>query len=105
MATQNKVKGSAFTPPGTMPVDKLKRFKLSGNMVAPNLVSKSRNTQQMARAAMAMKIYRQVAHGCTEPRLPASLRQSLHYFAKPLSRSDSDNPRDRKGMVETEVQK
>ena len=93
--TNSNVRGNPAMCKGTMPPDKLSRFKLKGNI--PNyerLVS--RNTRAIAKSIRSLHTYRMLAHGCMESRLPASLRYTAHYFAIPLSRENSDNPRDRR---------
>ena len=96
-----------FTDKGTMPKDMLKRHKLLGNMETTNY-SNRHNINVVAKSARALKTYRMLVHGSMENKLPSSLRQSVHYFLTPMTRSDSDNGRDRRGLepvakVETEV--
>lgn len=93
----NSRKNSNFNPVGTMPKDKLSRFKLNGNLENPaeyNHRSMS-DVKVVARHMRALHTYRMLVHKCTEPRLPSSLKQSVHYFLSHMSRSDSDNARDR----------
>lgn len=77
-----------FTPKGTMPKDMLKRHKLTGNVLGD--YSKSHNRGVVSRLAKSLKTYRAVVHGSIEKRLPASLRQTVHYFAQPQGRQDYD---------------
>jgi hypothetical protein len=88
--------------------DMLKRHKLLGNMKEPNSYYVIHNRTKIARSARAVHTYRQFVHGVNEARLPATLRHSVHYFLTQMTRADSDNSRDRKGLepankVETEV--
>ena len=91
-----------------MPKDMLKRFKLLGNMKVPNDHYVIHNRTKIARSARAVHSYRQFVHGVTENKLPASLKHSVHYFLTEMTRADSDNSKDRRGLepaanVETEV--
>jgi hypothetical protein len=90
------VRGSAFQPKGTMSKVMLDRFKLKGNL--PVDVYHSRNRKAVAASARALKTYRMNVHGCNERHLPACLRHTVHYFLTQLTRYDSDNPRDRRGI-------
>jgi hypothetical protein len=104
----NSKHDSNVTPKGTMPKDMLKRFKLTGNMKVPNSFYVIHNRTKIARSARAVHSYRQFVHGVNETKLPASLRQTVHYFLTQMTRADSDNSKDRKGLepvakVETEV--
>lgn len=97
---ENKTHNDRFTPLGTMPPDKLKRFKLIGNLKEPLVQpSLSRNRALVKKNAQDIKHYRQFVHGVNEPRLPSCYKMSAHYFAIQHTRADSDNPRDRKGLV------
>ena len=89
--------GNKTTSKGTMPADKLKRFKLLGNIKDYDRLV-CRNAQVVAKSIRMFSTYRQLVHGVNEIKLPASLKYTAHYFAIPMSRSDSDNPRDRKGL-------
>lgn len=98
---ETKNKNSNKMPKGTMPKDKLARFKLNGNIDEPGdykhrTISDARI---VARSARSVHNYRLYVHGCTEKRLPSSLRRSVHYFLTPMSRMDSDNVKDRKGFT------
>lgn len=99
--TNTSKKNSNKMPVGTMPKDKLQRFKLNGNIENPGdyKVRSIADVKIVARNARAMHTYRMYVHGCNEPRLPSSLRRSVHYFLTPMSRADSDNAKDRKGIV------
>ncbi len=87
-------------PKGTMPKDKLTRFKLTGNIDNPGdyRVRSIADVKTVARSARAVKNYRMYVHGCMESKLPSSLRRTVHYFLTPMSRADSDNSKDRRGM-------
>lgn len=87
-------------PKGTMPKDKLTRFKLTGNIDNPGdyRVRSIADVKTVARSARAVHNYRMYVHGCMESRLPSSLRRTVHYFLTPMSRADSDNSKDRRGM-------
>lgn len=97
----NNTRGSNNMPIGTMPKDKLTRFKLNGNISDPGdyKVRSIADVKLVARSARAVKNYRSYVHKCYEARLPSSLRRSVHYFMTPMSRMDSDNSKDRKGVV------
>lgn len=91
-------RGSNKMPYGTMPKDKLTRFKLKGNIESPGeyKIRSMADVKLTARKARAMHTYRMFVHGCVEPRLPSSLRRTIHYFSTPMSRHDSDNAKDKK---------
>jgi hypothetical protein len=89
--------GNKTTPKGTMPADKLKRFKLLGNSLQYDRLV-CRNAKAVAKNVREFAAYRTMVHGVIETKLPASLKYTAHYFCIPMSRSDSDNPRDRKGL-------
>lgn len=88
-------------PVGTMPKDKLVRFKLKGNIENPGDYKHRTmsDVKIVARSARAIHTYRMYVHGCVEPRLPSALRRTVHYFLTPMSKSDSDNSKDRKEIV------
>lgn len=102
----NAKKNSNKMPIGTMPKDKLHRFKLKGNIDNPGDYKHRTlaDVKLVARKARALHTYRMYVHGCMEPRLPSSLRRSVHYFNTPMSKMDSDNSKDRKGIVENIVE-
>lgn len=102
--TNNAKKNSNKMPIGTMPKDKLARFKLTGNIENPGDYKHRTlaDVKIVARNARAMHTYRMYVHNCMEPKLPSSLRRSIHYFLTPMSRADSDNAKDRKGFVEVD---
>ena len=97
----NNTRGSNNMPVGTMPKDKLVRYKLSGNINDPGdyRVRSIADVKLVARSARAVKNYRSYVHKCNEARLPSSLRRSVHCCVTPRSRSESDNSKDRKGIV------
>ena len=103
--TTNK-RNSNNMPVGTMPKDKLQRFKLNGNIDEPGeyKVRSIADVKTVARSARAVHTYRMYVHGCVEPRLPSSLRRTVHYFLTPMSRADSDNAKDRRGIEVEAVQ-
>jgi hypothetical protein len=94
-------RNSNNNPIGTMPKDKLVRFKLKGNIENPGDYKHRSlaDVKLVARSARAIHTYRMYAHGCMEPRLPSALRRSVHYFMTPMSRGDSDNSKDRRDIV------
>lgn len=102
--TSTAKKNSNNMPKGTMPKDKLQRFKLKGNIDNPGDYKHRTiaDVKIVARSARAIKTYRQYVHGCQEPRLPSSLRRTVHYFLTPMSRMDSDNAKDRKNIIEVD---
>jgi hypothetical protein len=93
-------KNSNKMPKGTMPKDKLTRFKLNGNIDEPGEYKHRTiaDVKTVAKSARAVHTYRMYVHGCVEPRLPSSLRRTVHYFLTPMNRSDSDNAKDRRGI-------
>ena len=96
----NVKKNSNKMPKGTMPKDKLTRFKLNGNIDEPGEYKHRTisDVKIVARNARALHTYRMYVHNCMEPKLPSSLKRSIHYFLTPMSRMDSDNSKDRKGF-------
>lgn len=98
--TNNK-RGSNKMPIGTMPKDKLIRFKLKGNIENPGDYKHRTlaDVKLVARNARAISTYRMYVHGVNEIRLPSSLRRTVHYFLTPMSRGDSDNSKDKKAAV------
>lgn len=96
----NTKKNSNKSPVGNMPKDKIARFKLSGNISTSENGSKytTHNTTRIAKSVRLLSTYRMHAHKVAETKLPASLKQSVHYFLTPMSRGDSDNAKDRKGL-------
>lgn len=97
----NAKKNSNKNPVGYMPKDKLARFKLTGNIDNPGeyKVRSLADVKIVARNIRALHTYRMHVHKCVEPKLPSSLKRSVHYFLTPMSRADSDNAKDRKGFV------
>jgi len=89
--TNNENKNSNKQPKGTMPLDKLKQFKLQGNLKEPEIYT-THNTNKIARSVRALAAYRTAVHGVSHTgKLPACLRSTVHYFQVPMRRSDSDN--------------
>ena len=89
--TNNEKKNSNKQPKGTMPLDKLKQFKLQGNLKEPEIYT-TYNTKKIARSVRALAAYRTSVHGVSHTgKLPASLRSTVHYFQVQMRRSDSDN--------------
>lgn len=99
MATIQKTqtKGSAFSCKGTMPPDKLKQFKLTENLKKYDRIV-CRNDKLVRDFVRKYSTYRMFAHKVATTYLPASIKYTAHYFSVPLTRSDSDNPKDRKGL-------
>lgn len=91
-------RGSNKQPIGTMSKDKLTRFKLSGNIDNPGEYKHRSlaDVKIVARNVRALHTYRMYVHNCVEPKLPSSLKRSVHYFLTPMSRADSDNAKDKK---------
>jgi hypothetical protein len=103
--TNKEHKNSNKQPKGTLPADKLKQFKLHGNLQEP-VIYVTRNTKKIAQSVRAIAAYRAAVHNVTHTgKLPACLRTSVHYFQVPMSRADSDNARDRKGIETAETVK
>ena len=101
--TNNQLKNSNKQPKGTMPVDKLKQFKLQANLQEPEIYV-THNKNKIAASVRALAAYRTSVHGVAHTgKLPASLRSTVHYFQVPMRRSDSDNNKDRKGTEAASV--
>ena len=101
--TKKEHKNSNKQPKGNMPMDKLKQFKLHGNLQEPAIYV-THNTKKIAASVRAIAAYRLAVHGVVHTcKLPASLRSTVHYFQVHMSRSDSDNSRDRRGVESTET--
>lgn len=94
----NNVRGSNKQPVGTMSKEKIARFKLHGNFADNRPKVISRNTKKVAQSIRQLTTYRMYVHGVAETKLPSQLRQTAHYFLIPMSRADSDNAKDRKGL-------
>lgn len=94
--SQETKKNSNNMPTGTLPLDKLNRHKLKSNVYSSRIVSG--NTKLVKKFVESIKHYRQFVHGVQEARLSAPLKNSAHYFVLPMSRSDSDNAKDRRGV-------
>jgi len=95
--TNNEKKNSNKQPKGTMPLDKLKQFKLHGNLEEPEIYT-THNKNKIAASVRALAAYRTSVHGVSHTgKLPSSLRSTVHYFQVPMRRSESDNSKDRKG--------
>jgi hypothetical protein len=89
--TNKEKKNSNKQPKGTMPADKLKQFKLHGNLEEPEIYT-THNKNKIAASVRALAAYRTAVHGVSHTgKLPASLRSTVHYFQVPMRRSDSDN--------------
>ena len=89
--TNNEKKNSNKQPKGTMPLDKLKQFKLQGNLKEPEIYT-TYNKNKIARSVRALAAYRTSVHGVSHTgKLPACLRSTVHYFQVQMRRSDSDN--------------
>lgn len=97
MANTTDTKGSNITRPTTLSPEMLSRHKLKGNIVDGQRYKSFRNEKKVQEFSRMISTYRVLVHGVTtEHRLASPLRSMCHYFAIPMSRMDSDNPRDRK---------
>jgi hypothetical protein len=95
--TNKEKKNSNKQPKGTMPADKLKQFKLHGNLEEPEIYV-THNKNKISASVRALAAYRAAVHGVSHTgKLPACLRSTVHYFQVPMRRSESDNSKDRKG--------
>lgn len=96
----NKKSNDNYSLKGTMPPDKIKRFKLPPNL-SNSLVDYTigRDRVLVKKNVQDIKAYRQTVHGVYEKKLPASLLKTAHYMTIQHTRGDSDNPRDRKGLI------
>ena len=89
--TNNEKKNSNKQPKGTMPLDKLKQFKLHGNLEEP-VIYTTHNTKKISASVRALAAYRTAVHGVSHTgKLPACLRSTVHYFQVQMRRSESDN--------------
>ncbi len=95
---KNNTKGKNNMSKGTMPNDKLVRFKLKGNSAEPFTGKATRSDKTVRRLCRMLRNYRAYVHACYEPKLPSALRQSVHYFSVPMTRADSDNAKDKRGL-------
>jgi len=101
--TNNEKKNSNKQPKGTMPLDKLKQFKLQGNLEEPEIYT-THNKNKIAASVRALAAYRTAVHGVAHTgKLPACLRSTVHYFQVQMRRSESDNSKDRKGTEAASV--
>ena len=102
--TNNTKKGSNKSPVGTMPKDKLAKYKLSGNFVESRPKYTNHNTKRVAKSIRAISTYRMYVHGVATNVVPSQLKQVAHYFLTPMTRADSDNSKDRKTVEVENVQ-
>lgn len=100
--TSAPVKESRYSLVGTMPKDMLKRHKLVGNPKEAVRYTAFRNSKRVRELTRMTKTYRLLVHGVNEPYLAAPLRNSVQYFCIQMTRADSDNPKDRKGLTVAE---
>ena len=91
-------KGTAFTPKGTMQKDKLARFGLVGNSPFATDYKAYRAERTVRKLCKMISTYRQNVCGVNERKLPVALVYIAHYFAIPMTKADSDNPKDRRGL-------
>ena len=99
------VPSGRFTAHGTMPPDMLLRHKLVGTSARAGVqryVAARTAASYVRKMNRLVSTYRVVYHGVTERHLASCLRNGVQYFAIPMSRGDSDNPRDRKGLETVE---
>lgn len=97
--TNNTKKNTNKSPVGTMPKDQISRFKLHGNFSNGRSKITSRNAKRVRDFTRMVSTYRMKVHGVSETILPSQLKQVVHYFCVPMTRSDSDNSKDRKGII------
>ena len=89
---------SNITSFGTMPKDMLSRYALPGNVKNGTRSISFRNDRAVRRLTRLASNYRLLVHKSQSISLPSPLKSTVHYFAIPMSRADSDNPRDRRGL-------
>ncbi len=95
--TDTTTKGSNITRPTTLSPEMLARHKLKGNSVDAQRYKSFRNEAKVKQFSRMVSTYRLLNHGVTtNHRLASPLRSMCHFFAIPMSKMDSDNPRDRK---------
>jgi len=83
--------GSSHTDKGTMPNDKLMRFKLNGNFNNDEYGKSYKNDGKVKRLSRIIHGYRLFSHGCIEPRLSSNMRQLVHYFCIPMSKDNNND--------------
>lgn len=81
-------KDSNKQPKGTMPIDKLRQFKLNGNMQYATEYHAS-NIRKAAKSARMIGTYRQFVHNAPS-KLPSCLRSTVHYFLNAAHRYDNE---------------
>lgn len=102
MANTSEVKGSNITTPLTLAPDMLAKHKLKGgNIVGAQRYKSFRADKRVRDFSRMFNTYRTYVHGVTASRNCAPLRSMAHYFCIPMSKMDSDNPRDRRSYGET----
>ena len=100
-----KVKGSAFTPAGTMPPDKIKRHglfipALNVEVSKPKGFASSTYNKKVKKMVESTKTLRMLQGHVGGGKLPKNLVNSCHYFANTLSSFKSDGWADKKSDVE-----
>lgn len=101
MNNNTSASNTNYPAPLTMPADLLLRHKLSNKPSAVGKVVCKHNSAKVRKFARMISGYRLRVHGVTEKKLAAPLRNMCHYFSIPMSREDSDNYRDRRGLETT----
>ena len=97
MANTSEVKGNNFTPVLTLPSDMLARHKLKGgNIVGAQRYKAFRADKKVRDFSRLFHTYRTYVHGGVPSRNCAIVRSMAHYFCIPMSKMDSENPRDRR---------
>ena len=84
-------------PKTTLSKEKLARYKLRGNdvLTAQRYVA-FRNEKKVRDMSRLVNTHRTYVHGVLPARNCSPLRSMCHYFCIPMSKMDSDNPRDRR---------
>ena len=93
----NDLRDSNRQPKTTLSKEKLAKFKLRGNdvLTAQRYIS-FRNEKKVRDMSRLVNTYRTYVHGGTTSRNCSPVRSFCHYFCIPMSKMDSDNPRDRR---------
>ena len=83
--------------PNTLSKEKLAIYKIRGNDVLTGVRYKAfRNEKKVRDMSRMVNTYRTYVHGVVRGRNCGPMRSLAHYFCIPMSKMDSDNPRDRR---------
>ena len=93
----NDTRDENHQPKTTLSKEKLAQYKLRGNdvLTARRYVA-FRSEKRVRDMSRLVNTYRTYVHGVVVAKNCSPLRSLCHYFCIPMSKMDSDNPRDRK---------